>query len=83
MESKTRRRCIFSKIGIFTALGLGGIGEYSFADIRSSRGAIQKEVIRLNESIMKTTEKPMVNKIIGIRFIFFFSTNSFSELPEM
>ena len=24
-----------------------------------------------------------MNKIIGIRFIFFFSTNSLSELPEM
>ena len=23
----------------------------------------------------------MVNKIIGIKFIFFFSTNSFNELP--
>ena len=27
-------------------------------------------------------EKPTVNKIIGIKFIFFFSINSLSELPQ-
>ena len=32
--------------------------------------------------IIKTIEKPTVNKIIGIKFIFFFSINSLSELPE-
>lgn len=46
MESKTRRRSIFSKIGIFTALALGGFGVYSFADIRSSRGAIPKTSVQ-------------------------------------
>ena len=32
--------------------------------------------------IIKTIEKPTVNKIIGNKFIFFFSINSLSELPE-
>ena len=32
--------------------------------------------------IIKTIEKPTVNKIIGNKFIFFFSTSSFIELPE-
>ena len=33
--------------------------------------------------IIKTMEKPTVNNIIGIRLIFFFSINSFIELPEI
>ena len=33
--------------------------------------------------IIKTKEKPNVNKIIGIKFTFFFSNNSFNELPEI
>ena len=32
---------------------------------------------------MKTIENPTVNKIIGVKSIFFFSTNSFRELPEI
>ncbi len=31
----------------------------------------------------KTIENPKVNKIIGIKLIFFFSNNSFNELPEI
>ena len=33
--------------------------------------------------IINTSEKPSVNKIIGIKFTFFFSINSFKELPEI
>ena len=32
---------------------------------------------------IKTVEKPKVNKTIGIKFTFFFSINSLSELPEI
>ena len=32
---------------------------------------------------IKTNENPTVNKIIGIKFTFFFSINSFNELPEI
>ena len=34
-------------------------------------------------SKVKTIEKPTVNKIIGTKFIFFFSRSSFKELPEI
>ena len=33
--------------------------------------------------IIKTIEKPKVNKMIGIKLTFFFSNNSFNELPEI
>ena len=33
--------------------------------------------------IIKTIEKPIVKRMIGIKFIFFFSINSFSEVPEI
>ena len=33
--------------------------------------------------IMNTIEKPSVNKIIGVKFIFFFSNNLFNELPDI
>ena len=33
--------------------------------------------------IIKTMEKPNVKKIIGIKLIFFLSTNSFNELPDI
>ena len=33
--------------------------------------------------IIKTTEKPKVNKIIGVRFIFLFFTNSSKVEPDM
>ena len=32
---------------------------------------------------IKTIEKPKVNKTIGLKFTFFFSINSLSELPEI
>ena len=32
---------------------------------------------------MNTKENPTVNKIIGNKFIFFFSINSFNELPDI
>ena len=32
---------------------------------------------------MNTIENPAVNKINGIKFIFFFAINSFKELPEI
>ena len=32
-------------------------------------------------NIIKTIENPIVNKIIGIKLIFFLSINSFKELP--
>ena len=34
-------------------------------------------------NIINTNENPTVNKMIGIRLIFFFSINSFNELPDM
>ena len=34
-------------------------------------------------NIIKTNEKPNVNSINGIKFIFFFSSNSFKEAPEI
>ena len=37
MESKTRSRSFFSKIGIYTVLALGGFGVYKFANFHSSR----------------------------------------------
>ena len=33
--------------------------------------------------IIKIVENPIVNKMIGNIFTFFFSINSFNELPEM
>ena len=33
--------------------------------------------------IINTIENPAVNKINGIKFIFFFAINSFKELPEI
>ena len=38
------------------------------------------KLLRLGEP---EKEKPSVNKIIGIKFTFFFSINSFNELPEI
>ena len=34
-------------------------------------------------NIIKTIENPTVNKIIGIKLMFFFSIYSFNELPDM
>ena len=33
--------------------------------------------------IIKTIENPTVNKIIGVKFMFFFSSNSLKELPDI
>ena len=49
------------------------------------------ELLKINDpkkvavapKLMKTIEKPKLNKIIGIILIDFFSNNSFNELPEM
>ena len=70
-------------IGIFAAaVADWKVKNYSNQKIKKDRSVPSLELTE-NTNIIKTIENPTVNKIIGIKLMFFFSINSFNELPDM
>ena len=54
-----------------------------FVDVEEDGFCLDPRKVEAAPKVIKTKEKPTVNRIIGNKLMFFLSTSSFIELPEI